>query len=141
MDRDAALRNYNRGVERLAEFCTQNDAKKLYRYMSDLSMPVSMLAGFEHACGATYVAEYLAAQAHLLAVEMPRGRALKQMDVADLQAGFADATGLLIRFYQGKAGAEETLAALTEVMGGLGWHRANVQKAPAPELDLFGDAA
>lgn len=45
--------------------------------------------------------------------------------------------GLLIRFYEGDAAVDETLAALTDTMRGLAWHRVNVEKTIAPELGLF----
>lgn len=133
---DHALAEHNRGAKRVAELCGLK-LDTLYKQVAECRLPINLLAPFEAACGAHYITEYLCASAHLLAVEMPVGRRLTETDVMTLQGSFGEAVGTLVRFYQGAAGAEETVAELTALMGEIGWHRANVERAQAPELGLF----
>lgn len=133
---DTALQQFNRGPKRVADLMGVK-LDTLYKWIAENRIPTNMIGPFEHACGATYLTQYLCAQAHLLAVEMPHGRKLQSTDVMELQQHFAEAMALLIGFYQGKSDQEETLGRLQDLMGELGWHRANVEKAAAPELDLF----
>lgn len=135
---DHAIKQHNRGTKRVADLMGL-ELSTLYKKMGDGRISVSELAAFEHACGSTYVTEYLCAQAHLLAVEMPAGRKLQPVDAMDLQQHFAEAMALLIGFYKGDADQDETLSALSSLMGEIGWHRANVERAKSPELALFGD--
>lgn len=132
-----ALRHHNRGLKRIADLVGKK-YDTLHNYLANDSMPIALIGAFEHACGATYLTEFLCAQAHLLAVEMPTGRKLQESDVMALQASFSDAMGLLIRFYQGEADQESTLSALDALMSEIGWQRANVERAKSPELPLFG---
>lgn len=135
---DVAMKKHNRGTKRIADLVGIK-LDTLYKWLSEARMPINMVAVFENACGATYVTEYMCANAHLLAVEIPSGRKLKQTDVLELQKHFADATGMLIRFHENGADSEETAAELTALMGEIGWHRANVERHTQPELALFGD--
>ena len=131
-----AMKKHNRGVKRVADLMGVL-LTTLYKWMGESRMPVNMIAPFESACGVTYVTEYLCAQAHLLAVEMPSGRKLTQTDVMQLQMHFAETTSMLIGFNDSGADGEGTAAALTGLMGEIGWHRANVEKCTQPELPLF----
>lgn len=109
----------------------------LYKWLAENRIPANMINPFEHACQATYLTQYLCAQAHLLAIEMPNGRKLKAGDVMDLQQNFNNAMSLLIGFYKGEAGQEETVCSLASLMGEVAYHKANVERAAAPELSLF----
>jgi len=102
------------------------------------SMPVHKLHSFEYVCGANYVSLYLASSDNKLLIDIPTGKTLQDVSVMDMQGTFNDAVGLLIKFASGQANVEETVAALTRSMSDLAYHRENVQKAEAPELD-FGE--
>lgn len=132
---------HNRSMERIADLMGEHSTSTVYKWLATGRLPAISIRPFEHACGATYVSEYLAASAHLLAVPMPSGRPANESDVLDLQQGFSDAMGLLIRFYRGEAERDETLAALAASMGDMAWHHANVERAAEPDLPLFDDGA
>lgn len=134
---DHALKRHNRGAKRIAELMGIK-LDTLYKWIADTRIPSNMIGSFEHACGATVVTQYLCAQAHLLAVEMPNGRRLVDTDVMELQQHFAESLAMLIRFYRGEENRDDTVAALSALMGEVGWHRANVERADSPELELFG---
>lgn len=136
---DQALKNHNRGVKRVAELMGLK-LDTLYKKVAEDRITIGELAAFQHACGATDVTEYLCSQAHLHAVEIPHGRRLQATDAMDLQQNFSTAMALLIGFYKGESDQDETVSALTSIMGEIGWHRANVERANSPELELFGDA-
>ena len=91
----------------------------------------------EHACGIEYCTQYLAYSAHKLVIDIPTGRAITELEIADLQSSLTDAARALIVYHAGKADAEATLATLHEAMRGLAWHHGNVAKAIQPELGLF----
>ena len=112
----------------------------LHNCLSKGTLPANKIATFELACGATCVTEWICANAHLLAVEIPSGRKLKEADVMSLKQHFDDAVGQLIGFYKGEVEQGETLAALAALMSEVGWHSANVERANCPELELFGEA-
>lgn len=133
---DIALKKYNRGPKRVAELMGVK-LDTLYKWLSEHRLPANMIGAFEHACGATFVTQYLCAQAHLLAVEMPRGRKVNASDVMDLQQHFSESMALLIAFYKGESDQDETVSSLQALMGQVAWHKANVERAASPELDLF----
>lgn len=137
---DYALRKYNRSPKRLAELMGVK-LDTLYKWLSEDRIPVNMIGAFEFACGATYLTEYLCAQAHLLAVEMPRGRKVKADDVMELQRHFSDSVALLIAFYRGEADQEQTVSSLYSLLNQVAWHKVNVERSAAPELALFAEAA
>jgi hypothetical protein len=110
----------------------------IYKWVSEGGMPSRRIRPFEHACGIDYLTQYLAASSHKLLVAIPSGKKAKDEDVLALQTGFNAAVNLLAQFYKGDAEADETLGALTSVMEEIAGHRANVGKALAPELALFG---
>ena len=64
---------------------------------------------------------------------------MQATDAMDLQQHFAASMALLIGFYKGESDQDETVAELTALMGEIGWHRANVERATCPELELFGE--
>ena len=130
---------YNRGVDRVCDLMGVHSTSTMYKWLATGRLPAIQIRPFEHACGATFVSEYLAASAHLLAVPMPTGKVASAADVMELQGGFSEAVAILIKFYQGTADADATLAALDNTMGAVAYHRANVERSAAPELSLFGD--
>lgn len=133
---DHALSRYNRGPKRVAELMGVK-LDTLYKWLAEHRIPSNMIGAFEHACGATVLTQYLCAQAHLLAIEMPVGRKVNAGDVMNLQQHFAESMALLIAFYKGESGQEETVTSLQSLMGEVAWHKANVERAASPELDLF----
>jgi hypothetical protein len=135
---EAAMRKHNRGPKRISELMGAK-LDTFYKWLAESRMPINMIGAFENACGATYLTEYLCANAHLLAVEIPTGRKLTEKNVMDLQASFSDAMGMLIRFYKGDVDRDETLAGLDQLMADLGWHKANVERADEPELEFGGN--
>lgn len=134
-----AMRKHNRGTKRVADLMGVK-LDTLYKYLAEDRMPIGLVSAFENACGVTYVTEYMCAQAHLLAVEMPAGRKLTPTDVMQLQKHFSEVAALLISFHENAVEGDETAAALTCLMGELGWHRANVERCIQPELALFETA-
>lgn len=132
-----ALEKHHRSVDRVADLMGLSSKWTLYKWMESARLPANLIPVFEHACGAHFVTAYLGQAAHKLVVDMPAGKAVKAQEINTLQGSFTHAVGLLIQFYQGQAQADETVQALTEVMGALAWQRENVAKTQAPELDLF----
>lgn len=128
---------YNRSVDRVADYMGLATKWPLYKWMENSRLPANLIPALEHACGVNYVTEYLVQAAHKMMVPMPSGRAVSQMDMAELQMSFAEAVNSLARHYEGKADAETTIAAITRAMAGLAWQRENLAKSQAPELDLF----
>ncbi|MGH8426376.1 MAG: hypothetical protein ACRES7_00125 [Gammaproteobacteria bacterium] len=103
-------------------------------------MPANLIPPFEHACGASFVTDYLGGVIGGVLIKMPTGRKSGPEEVAALQHSFADAIQQLAQFYDGKRGAEETIDALTSALRGAAWHRENVAKLATPELALFDEA-
>lgn len=136
---DYALRKFNRSPKRIADLMGVK-IDTLYKWLAEDRIPANMIGAFEHACGVTYLTEYLCAQAHLLAVEMPRGRKVQADDVMELQRHFADSVALLIAFYRGESDQDETVSSLHSLLNQVAWHKANVERAAAPELALFSEA-
>lgn len=133
---DHGLKYHNRGPKRIAELMGIK-LDTLYKWLAENRIPANMIGPFEYTCGSTYLTQYLCAQAHLLAVEIPTGRRVKAGDVMDLQQLFAQSVQLLIAFYKGESGQDETASSLATLMGQIAWHKANVERASAPELGLF----
>lgn len=132
-----ALEVHRRNVDRVAELMGMPSKWTLYRWVESGRIPAIEIPSFEHACGSTYVTQYLAGAAHKLLVDIPAGKSIGAGGIAVLQECYAAATGVLSKFYRGKATTEETLDALDQVMRGTAWHRVNVAKQDAPELGLF----
>jgi hypothetical protein len=135
---DHSVKRHNRGSKRVADLIGVK-LDTLYKWLSEDRMPMNMIGPFENACGVTYVTEYMCAQAHLLAVEMPTGRKLTQTDIMELQRSFSDAISLLIGFQQSSVESSQASCALTGLMGEIGWHRANVERHSQPDLPMFGE--
>ncbi|MGO4380343.1 hypothetical protein [Pseudoduganella sp. RAF53_2] len=116
------------------------EVKTLYRWLAETSMPLNRVRQFEDFCGVSYVSEYLClAQGDKVVVAIPSGKKADVTDLAEIQASFADAVGLLARFYKTGAALDETVAALTSTLTHLAYQRTNVLKNQSPEFD-FGAA-
>jgi hypothetical protein len=114
------------------------DTKTLYRWIADTSMPLNRMRQFENFCGIALISEYLVvAQGDKVVVAIPAGRKADVTELAEVQAGFAEAMLLLARFYQNGESVDPTVESLTRTLTQLAYQRSNVMKAGAPELDLF----
>lgn len=130
----------NLSVDRVADNMGMASKWTLYKWLENGRMPAVLIRPFEHTCGIELVTQYLATSGHKLVVPIPAGKKPKDTDVNELQGTFSEAISLLIRFYQGKSEADETLGSLTQVMTDIAWHRENVSKTMTPELSLFDDS-
>lgn len=130
---------HNRSVDHIADLMGLPNKWSLYKWVANGRMPMILIRPFEHACGAHYLTEYLAASAASLLVQMPRGAKATEAEINRLQAEFSAAIGLLIGCYNGKTPVEETLASLSTILRGLAWHDVNVRKLFAPEFDMAGE--
>lgn len=129
-------REHQLSVDRVADLMGLASKWTLYKWLQSGRMPAVLIRPFEHACGATFLTDYLAASAHKLLVDAPQGRRANDMELAELHASFSEALQKLLKFYDGAAEAPETLDALTHLMKGVAWHRENVSKSTEPELAL-----
>jgi thymidine phosphorylase len=111
----------------------------LYKWLATGKMPASLIPAYEMACGIDYVSRWLAISAGKLVIDIPTGKTAKPGDIQELQDILNSAMGNLIRFYSGRAQADETLAAIQSAMEGLALHRGNVAKHAHPELDFGGE--
>jgi hypothetical protein len=128
---------HNRSVQQIADLMGMDSHNTLYKYLGSGRMPLNLLRPFEHACGCTFVSDWVGLSAGKLVIDMPRAKKATAADVNQLQGNFAAAMGLLIDFYAGNAGADDTVAAVTATLVSLAGQRANVLAAAKPELDLF----
>lgn len=136
---DYARDRRNLSVERIADLMGVSNHWNLYKWMESGRLPSILIRPFEHACGCTFLTDYIATSAHKLVIDIPSGRRVSDADLIELQHGASEAVQLLSRFYRGEKNADETIAAITRVMADLAGHRANVAKSLAPELALFDD--
>lgn len=133
----AALKNQGIGAERMAELLGV-PASTFYKWVEETRMPVDKLALCEHIAGCYAVTAYLAHRAHLLVIQIPRGRGASPRDINALQSVLNDSAGALIAFNAGAMPADATMARLTAGMEALAYHREDVRKHAQPELDLEG---
>lgn len=122
-------------VPAIAELMGESE-DALYKWLATGRMPATMVPVYEHICGVDYVTQYLAYRNHKLIIDIPTGRSASEMDVAELQQLAAGALLMLVQHYKSGRGMEETSQALTQLMGGLAWHRENI--SVQPELDFAG---
>jgi hypothetical protein len=135
---DHALAKHRRAAKALAELMGV-PISTFYRWLSECSMPANLIRQFEAFCGTGYVSEYLCTSGGgRVVIDIPTGRSATVTDLSEVQANSAVAVGMLAKFYEGKATAEETLEALTGTLTDLAYHRQNVIKHSEPELALFG---
>ncbi|HJW23772.1 MAG TPA: hypothetical protein VJ576_02650 [Rhodocyclaceae bacterium] len=137
--KDHAIEEKRLSVERIADLMGIS-VDRLYKYLSDASMPANLIPAFEHFCGADYVSRHLAVSAGKLVIDAPIGRSCDATDIHALQEILNGTTGKLIRFYAGKATHQEVMVGTTDAMSKLAWHRQNAANFDAPELDLGGQA-
>lgn len=127
-------------VDQIAELIGLTNKYMIYKWVESGRMPTILIRPFEHACGATFLTDYLGLSAHKLLIDIPHG-SKGQREIADLQRSFSYAISHLLEFYEEGAEPEKTLAALTDVLKGAAWHRENVTKCVgSPELELFEEA-
>lgn len=113
--------------------------KTLRRWLLEGTMPLNKIIQFEHLAGCQFISEYLCMfHGGKVVIDIPRGSRCTITDLAQLQTQLADVVLLIASFNEGKAGAEETIAAINESLSGLILQRENVKKAETPELS-FGD--
>lgn len=124
-------------AKRMADFMGV-ELKTYYRWLAENSMPLNRIRQFEEFAGVSFISEYLClAHGGKVVINIPAGKKAGVADLAEVQAGFAEAIALLARFYQNGEALEETISALTTTLTQLAYQRSNVMKASAPELALF----
>lgn len=107
----------------------------LYKWLSNGSMPTNLIPAYEHTCGIDYVTQYLAHRSHKLLIDIPTGKAAGEIGMSELQQVSADAMSLLIKFYREGEDIEKTTQALTQLMGGIAFHRENIHTQPELEFE------
>jgi len=135
--KEYAQDKHNLSVERIADrMGVTHDS--LYKWLATGRLPFILLPAYELACGCHFASEWAAASAGKVVVNLPTGRTLQQSDLVELNSCFGAALQLLADFYSApaKAGAEETLCALTNHLQQVAWHRANVGQHATPELEF-----
>jgi hypothetical protein len=125
-------------VPAIAELIDETE-DTLYKWLSTGKMPATKIPSYEHVCGIDYVTQYLALRSHKLLIDIPTGRTAGAMDVAELQTVMAKGMSLLISHYNEGGDIDEVVASLSQIMGGVAYHRENVQRQP--ELALFDEGA
>ncbi|MEW6314745.1 MAG: hypothetical protein AB1513_12035 [Pseudomonadota bacterium] len=133
-----AKTKHNRSVDQIADLMGLTNKWSIYKWIENGNLPSRLIRPFEHACGCDFITRYLAHSAHKLLIDIPTGRPAKDTDLIKAHDGFSTSMKLLMAFYQGQAGAEETIGALTSLMEDVAWHRGNVEKHLTPEFDFGG---
>ena len=135
--KEFALDRHNLGVERIADRMGQSH-DNLYKWLATGRMPAILIPAYEHACGAHFVSDWLAASAGRLVVPMPTGRAVTEADLLAVNSSCAAALTLLTKFYADPASAD--LAATTDALRAhleqVAFHQANVARYASPELEF-----
>jgi hypothetical protein len=131
-----ARERHNRSVEGVADLMGLANKFTLYKWVESGKLPAISIRTFEHACGCDFVTRYLAHSSSKLLIAIPIGRKPQPDDTQLLMASCSRATGLLIDFYSGKVSVDQAVVAITQAMEEFAWHRANMAKVPAPELDF-----
>ena len=127
---------HNRSVDRVADLMGIANKWAIYKWLESGRLPAILIRPFEEACGVDYVTRFVGASAHKLLIDIPTGKRTSETDINSLQGSFTEAVSLLLKFYGGKANADETLSALTTTMSHLAWHRGEVERNRNPELDF-----
>ena len=109
----------------------------LYKWLSTGKMPATKIPAYEHVCGIDYVTQYLAFRSHKLMIDIPSGAAATELEINELQSIISEGMTLLIRFYKDGENQQKTIEGLTQIMGGMAFHKENIQRQP--ELPLFED--
>jgi hypothetical protein len=129
-----AKAKHNCSVDTIAELMGEVNKWTLYKWMQEASLPVRLIKPFEHACGIDFVSRWLAMSGNKLVIDIPKGRKGTMEDIQTLQSATHDAIGALMKFYEDKADAEATLAAVQTALERMAWHKGNVEKYRQPEL-------
>lgn len=137
--KEFARERRNLSIERIADEMGLPDFWVIYKWIAEARMPVNMILPYERICGIDYVTRWLAASGGKLLIDLPTGRDATAQDMQALQGLLNTAVGKLLEFYAGKSAATDTLGAIQQAMEGLAWHRGNVERHAAPELDFGGD--
>jgi hypothetical protein len=130
---------HNRSVDTVADLMSLASKWTLYKWMQEASMPARSIKGFEHACGIDFVSRWLVVSGGKLVIDIPKGRKGGPEDIQALQASTHEAIGALMKFYEDKSNAEETLAAVQTALERMAWHKGNVEKYRQPELPFDED--
>lgn len=135
-----AKEKHNLSIERIADRMGLSSHWTLYKWLESGKMPANLIRPFEVACGCTFVTRFIATSAHKLVIDIPSSKPVADTDLLALQTGFNEAVNVLAAFYKGRAEAEEALGELNRLLTDIAGHRARVECAATPELDLFGGA-
>lgn len=133
--KDYAKEKKNLSVERIADRMGVS-ADNLYAWLGNGKMHASLIQSYEHVCGCSFISDHLTHSQGKLAVKIPSGGAMKDVNFLAMHSSFSKTMKLLADFYAGTADANETLNAITEHMQASAWHRGNVQKHLQPEFDF-----
>jgi hypothetical protein len=133
--RTAAMKSHQISSERMAELLGV-PASTYYKWIEESRMPADKLALFEHIARNHAVTRYLAHRAHLMVIDIPRGRGTDATAVQSLQATLHESVGALLAFAGSQISAEEAMERLTIGMEALAFHREDVRKHSQPELDF-----
>ncbi len=137
--REFARENRRLSVEAVAELMGVK-TNTLYNWMEECSMPAGLIRGFESHCGCHYVSSWLVTSSGArMVIDIPTGRALKAIDVQQLQEVLHTAVGKIIDWAGKHQDAEGVLAAIHAGLTGLAWHHTNVSKTQQPELEFGGN--
>lgn len=135
LDKAYALKRKRLSIERIAELLGTTPAT-LYKWLETDAMPVRALIAWQHLTGSNHVVRYLASREGAVVIPIPVGRQITSEDVHDLQMVLAAASGALLHLKAAAIERDECISALTSGIESLAWHRANVEKAHQPELEL-----
>ena len=131
-----AREKHNRSVERVADLMGLNSKWQLYKWMENGRLPSILIRPFEVACGIDFVTKYIGHSAHKLLINIPSGKKATGKDINSLQASFITTVDLLLKFYEGKADTQETLAGIYDSLEELAWHQGMVERHKQPDFDF-----
>lgn len=137
--KDHAKEVNNLSVERIADLMGEESHWTVYGWLRDGSIPGKKIMAYEHVCRADFISRWLAHAKGKLLIDIPTGRAATPEDIAILQDQTTMAIAALIQYAAGKANEEDTIAAITQAMESMAWHRANVAKAGHTDLEFCHD--
>lgn len=134
-----AKEKLNRSVDNIADLMGLTNKWAIYKWVENGRIPAILIRPFEHACGIDFLTRYLAHSDHKLLIDIPTGRKAFSQETNTLSLALNETVGQLMKFHEGKADAEETIAAITAAMEDLAWHRGSVEKATQPEFEFGGE--
>lgn len=131
--KEYATTKQNMGIERIADRIGSSP-DTLYKYLADARMPAHKIVGFETACNALFVTQYLAHSHGCLLVKIPSGRAAEHIEINELQKFMNEVIGQLLDIAANKGDAEDAQEQIIALMQDLAFHKANIEKLKQPEL-------